>query len=126
MPSRSPFDLKNNNIETILRYCVGMKTDPRVHGFNSGRCGAGLGFLNIPRAEEKLSVQIRLFDPIHVRYVDATTVSSSYAHHCKVLEQLAADGPSTHHEIMQIAQLLLELGSKYSHLNKRLRAQQRK
>jgi len=52
-------------------------------------------YLNVPRPEEKLSVEIRLLYDVHVRDNDLTLGSRPHPHHSPVLEQLTAYSSST-------------------------------
>lgn len=51
---------------------------------------------DIPGPEEELTVEVGLFDGVHVGDSDATLRATAQSHHCKVLQQLAADGPGPH------------------------------
>ena len=47
-------------------------------------------YLNVPRSEKELTIQVTLLNDVHVSDVDHTPFTTSHAHHGKVLEQFAA------------------------------------
>lgn len=51
---------------------------------------------DIPGPEEELAVEVGFLNGVHVGDSDATTCTAAQPQHCKVLEQLAANGPSPH------------------------------
>lgn len=62
----------------------------------------GLGLLHVVRPEQKLSVQVRFFDQVHVgdHYV---TVSNPQTHHGKVFKQFTTNRARANYEVFLTA-----------------------
>ncbi len=67
-------------------------------------------------SEEKLSVQIRKFDLVHVRYCQSAIEATGHAHHGEVLQQFAPDRSCADQEQAMIEHLLDERPTKHSRL----------
>ena len=73
-------------------------------------------YLDIPRSEEELSVEVGFLDDVHVCDGDLPLRAARHAHHRPVLQHLTANGPCTHQEVIQASQFLLKVGTKHSYL----------
>ena len=51
---------------------------------------------DVPRSEEELSVEVRLFDRVHVSDGDQSSRPGRDSHQRPVLQHLAADGAGSH------------------------------
>ena len=72
--------------------------------------------LDIPWPEEELSVEVGLFNAVHVGDMDLSLGPTAHTHQSPVLQHLTANGASTHQEVVQVPQLLLEVGAKHCNL----------
>lgn len=52
--------------------------------------------VDVPRAEEELSVEVALLNVVHVGDHDSPSLTTRHAHHCKVLQKLAPESTSSH------------------------------
>ena len=52
-------------------------------------------YLYVPGSEEKLSVQVALFNDVHISDIDSPLGARSDTHHGKVLQNFTANGPCT-------------------------------
>lgn len=52
--------------------------------------------VDVPRAEEELSVEVALLNVIHVGDHDSPSLTTRHAHHCKVLQKLTPESTSSH------------------------------
>ena len=87
------------DIVNVLTYL-----DSGVH-FGDDLCSSlRLELVNVPWPEEELSVEVRLFNGVHVG-----DDHFAQAHHGEVFQQLATDGAGTNHEKL----LLAHMGLKY-------------
>lgn len=57
-----------------------------------GSTGGCFSHPDILRPEQELTVQVGLFNVVHVGHSDVSALSSAEAHQRKVLEELAANG----------------------------------
>ena len=92
--------------------------DVRIHHPNSSGSRARFSLSHIRRAEKELSVQVGLFDAIHVSHIDVSAFSGTDSEHGKVFEKLTAYGSSTNHEVLEATQCLLEVGPEHGNLGK--------
>ena len=77
--------------------------DPWVH-FGDDLCRSlRLELVNVPWPEEELSVEVGLFDGVHVG-----NDHFAKAHHGEVFQQLAPDGAGTNHEKLLLAHMGLK------------------
>lgn len=71
----------------------------RVHLFD-GRCSSiGFCLLHVPGPEEELSVEVALFNEVHVGDHDLAPVTGTDAHHRKVFKKFTTDGASSDDEV---------------------------
>lgn len=62
---------------------------------------------NVPVAEEELPAEVTLLDDVIVSDGDEAVVAAADAHHCKVLQELTAQGARTDQEQLERLELLL-------------------
>ena len=94
----------------------GGDVDVWIHDLNSSGRRARFSLSHIRRAEKELSVQVGLFDAIHVSHIDVSAFSGTDSEHGKVFEKLTAYGSSTNHEVSEATQVFLEIGAEYCNL----------
>ena len=71
---------------------------------------------NVPVSKQELPAEITLLNDVIISYGHQALVTTCHAHHGKVLEELTAQGTSSHQEQLQGLQLLLDAAAKHSHL----------
>lgn len=62
-----------------------------IHLLDRFRGGRRFRLLHVPRSKEKLSIQIRLFNLIHVGDDDFAAVATGNAHHGEIFQEFAAN-----------------------------------
>jgi hypothetical protein len=73
-------------------------------------------YSNISVAEQELSVQVTLFNGIHVGNENSTLRTSAKTHHSPVLQHFTTNGARTNKEFSSVGNLLLELFAKNGNL----------
>lgn len=68
-------------------------------------------YLDIPWSKQKLTVQVRLLNDIHVSDNDFSVGTRCNAHHCPVLEHFTADGTRTNLDLKELADNALQVPS---------------
>eukprot|EP00047_Mylnosiga_fluctuans_P019583 m.84068 g.84068 ORF g.84068 m.84068 type:complete len:1015 (-) comp8186_c0_seq2:29-3073(-) len=81
----------------------------RVHLRDGSGRALGLQLVDIVGPEEELAVEVRLLDGVHVSDDQLAMRARSKPDHGHVLQQLTADGASTDHKPLLVAQALLEV-----------------
>lgn len=69
-------------------------------------------YANISRSEKELTVQIALFNRIHISDEQSTILASTNTHHGPILEHLASNSTCTNKEFLGIGDLFLEFTTK--------------
>src|SRR5690606_11436267 len=87
------------------------------HDGHSIRSTVALELANVAGPKEELSVQITLFNRVHIGDIDLALRSGCKTNHGPVLQHLATNGASTDKELFDISNLLLELLAKDCNLS---------
>eukprot|EP00968_Pinguiococcus_pyrenoidosus_P009655 scaffold748_cov251-Pinguiococcus_pyrenoidosus.AAC.45 len=101
-------------VEHVLRrrhgkQLQGLDVDAWVHHFHAAGGGGGLGRAHVLGTEKELAVEVADLDAVSVRDGDEAVWSARDTQQRKVLQELAAEGPATHHEGPGVLHLLLQL-----------------
>eukprot|EP00126_Sphaerothecum_destruens_P008395 Sdes_comp20196_c0_seq1m13488 len=88
----------------------------RIHHLGSFGSTLGLQLLHIPGAEQKLSIQITLFNGVHICHSDFPTLLARNPHHGPIFQHLTTNRTCTHQKNIASLNLLLKLISKHTNL----------
>mmetsp|Transcript_7486 Transcript_7486/g.11907 ORF Transcript_7486/g.11907 Transcript_7486/m.11907 type:complete len:232 (-) Transcript_7486:745-1440(-) len=87
---------------------VRLHVEVRIHLLGAHAGGVGLELLNVLGTEQKLAIQIRLFNDIHISAVDSAALAGAHAHHGPILEHLTPNRARTHQKILEFFEFALE------------------
>ena len=73
-------------------------------------------YTNITGSKQELSVQVTLFNCVHIGDSQMALGTCTQTHHSPILEHFTTNGTSTHKEFIVISNLLLESLTEYSNL----------
>mmetsp|Transcript_38666 Transcript_38666/g.124258 ORF Transcript_38666/g.124258 Transcript_38666/m.124258 type:complete len:343 (+) Transcript_38666:1401-2429(+) len=103
--------------EIIVELVLGLGTDEhlqslhlhaRVHDLRHARGGSALRLADVVLAEQELPRQVRELDAVRICDGQEAILTTADAIECVVLEELAAESSTSHHEVPQVRQLLDE------------------
>uniref|UniRef100_A0A182LXQ6 Uncharacterized protein n=1 Tax=Anopheles culicifacies TaxID=139723 RepID=A0A182LXQ6_9DIPT len=87
-----------------------------VHTLHCLGGNARFRLLYVTWSEQELTIQVALFDQIHIGHNDFSITLGCYTDHGKVLQQLTTDCTRTDDEVLQLTQHILELAAKHGYL----------
>jgi len=105
-------------VENVLRvlantvsHCHDMALEVWVHRLHSRSSTLTLQLSHILWSEEELSVQITLFDRVHIRHADLSIWSGRKTNHSPILQHFATNSTCTNEELLDVGQFLLEFST---------------